>query len=375
MLGVTHLPNSGSAQTWPCIWRNKKVETYEPMLISEIYDCCNSDDEELDESSMEFVPPVTRGKLQDLVKNLELIDGNSWLVQALKDSDCVPKLDRRVNTKLAKKIWKFVEETETTRYNPWLDNLSENELNVYSLVTVDLDTAKIIQKKTAHCQTAYWSKRMPLRISTKVFGPLAKLPESSYEEEAIKTYIFKSNFSRTASDNHYFSNEPKAFALFQVKTKMKLHSSLGFIINPNFSFLIAPPDRLVQIENKLYLVIVKCPYSLHKNKENIRNRARCGDFYLGILPNEETEELQLNKNSDVYYEIQGQLLICNLPICFLVVYVPPDDIEIVLVTKDDEFIKQKLLPQLTNIYFGKLLPYYATEICNEVEVKIKMETE
>ena len=70
-------------------------------------------------------------------------------------------------------------------------------------------------------------------------------------------------------------------------------------------------------------------------------------------------KLQINRSHSVFLQIQGQMHICNIATCVLVVFVPPDDIEFVVVKKeniDDE------LDKLADLWFTKLLPHFVSQL-------------
>lgn len=88
-----------------------------------------------------------------------------------------------------------------------------------------------------------------------------------------------------------------------------LHST-GLYINPQCPHLGASPDGLSSCTccGGGVLEIIKCPYSI---RDQDPTQVQQADFYL--KPQDEGG-VKLNKKRNYCYQVQGQLMVCNLPI-------------------------------------------------------------
>jgi hypothetical protein len=69
----------------------------------------------------------------------------------------------------------------------------------------------------------------------------------------------------------------------------------------------------------------------------------------------------LDKNHTYYYQIQMQLLVSNLNSAYLVLYVPPDDVACLFISKDEDFLNEKM-ELLGEVYSEQLMPHFAKEL-------------
>lgn len=123
----------------------------------------------------------------------------------------------------------------------------------------------------------------------------------------------------------------------------------GLIINPNFPYLGASPDGIINCDCcGKGCVEIKCPYSLTKDK-NIRSMT-----YL--------TSGKLNKNHQYNYQVQTQLLICGVTYVDFLVWSSYEDCYIEriqidyeicneIVAKSKWFFYEAILPELLGRYF------------------------
>lgn len=89
----------------------------------------------------------------------------------------------------------------------------------------------------------------------------------------------------------------------------------GLFVDEKHNFLAASPDGLVG-ENEI--VEIKCP---HNSKDMTPHQGVVAKKikFLNICNN---GDLQLNKNHNYYYQVQGQLKIANKSSCYFIVWTP-----------------------------------------------------
>ena len=70
-------------------------------------------------------------------------------------------------------------------------------------------------------------------------------------------------------------------------------------------------------------------------------------------------ELELKPTHPYYFQIQGQLNICQIPSCDLVIYTNRKEIFIQTIARDQTLWISKMLPKLTSFYHNYILPELA----------------
>lgn len=107
-------------------------------------------------------------------------------------------------------------------------------------------------------------------------------------------------------------------------------------------YLAASPDG---ITNNRTLVEVKCPYTGRHDSIQPSDR-------FPFL----TEDMKLSKIHNYYAQVQGQMFICDMASCDLVVYTL-NDFKIIKVELDKQYINNTLIPAITAFYYNTLLPH------------------
>ena len=115
----------------------------------------------------------------------------------------------------------------------------------------------------------------------------------------------------------------------------------GLFINPDFPFLAASPDGVIESNNEI--IEIKCPYN-GRNKKIQQGK----DFSFLTLEN---QKLALKKTHKYYYQIQGQMACSKKAVCHFVVYTLVD-ILIEQIYFDPTFFEKEMLPKLTEFYFS-----------------------
>ena len=113
--------------------------------------------------------------------------------------------------------------------------------------------------------------------------------------QAVKYGIEKED-SAVIQYVNYFTNKGK---------QIKVHKC-GVVVNPNFPWLAASPDRIVLNEDVGYgLIEVKCCYS----KKNVTPTDACSDP--GFYCSSGDGQFSLEEGHEYYSQVQGQLGICG----------------------------------------------------------------
>ena len=72
-------------------------------------------------------------------------------------------------------------------------------------------------------------------------------------------------------------------------------------------------------------------------------------------------EVLLRKTHDYYFQVQCQLNLTGVDICDFVVFVPPNDITILQIKRDEDFF-QKQVEKVCKTFFTRLLPNFVEDL-------------
>lgn len=173
------------------------------------------------------------------------------------------------------------------------------------------------------------------------------MPSTSCGKFVI-TLLYR-NFENAAT-RYGKANEEAAIKLAEQTLSIKVKKS-GLFIDEEFPFLGASPDGI--IENQDGLVEVKCPHT--DREKSPYEYLREGRKHFLIPDKERDEIIDINKNHDHYFQVQGQLHITKRSFCWYVLYFPKGLIS-EKITKDEAFWKNKMEDKLKNFYLNCILP-------------------
>ena len=147
--------------------------------------------------------------------------------------------------------------------------------------------------------------------------------------------MLKKKEVKTAAILHGHKFESVAVEAFESLMKKKTESCGIFICN-EYPQLAASPDRIVDEDT---ILEVKCPYS---SKDKCISPVTVPYLY------STNGKIDLCKNHDYFYQIQGQLLCTKRNKCYFVIYTFKE-IVIVEIERDDQFISN-MVKKLLSFY-------------------------
>ena len=127
-------------------------------------------------------------------------------------------------------------------------------------------------------------------------------------------------------------------------------SPVGFFIDRFNNFLGATPDGVISDEA---IVEVKCPYK-HRNSEISES--------IVFLEKNTDGDLTLKKDHKYYYQVQGQLNICQRNVCYFVVYTFKD-IFVEKIYVDKKLWEICMVPKLELFYKKYYRNFVASHLC------------
>ncbi|KAL4718464.1 hypothetical protein ACJJTC_017658 [Scirpophaga incertulas] len=153
-----------------------------------------------------------------------------------------------------------------------------------------------------------------------------------------------------ASIAHGIENEQQAIQQIQQQEKVVI-SPCGLFIDEMYPFIGATPDGLISDD---IIVEVKCPITAAKIEfiEAVK-----GNKIQILKYDKKTHQFVINKNSNWYFQIQGQLHITQRRLCLLGIWTgEKSPVHIEYIARDDDFWNQKMESKLVTFYMKCLLP-------------------
>ena len=134
-------------------------------------------------------------------------------------------------------------------------------------------------------------------------------------------------------------------------------SLAGLNVNPKYPHLGASPDGYVSCDCcGKGLIEIKCTYKYRKELPVSDNALADKNYFLVKDPISKT--VKLSREHKYFYQVQGQLAICDMSYCDFVCWTEKD-IFIERISKDETFIS-RVFPTLTNFFCKYLLPELVT---------------
>lgn len=114
----------------------------------------------------------------------------------------------------------------------------------------------------------------------------------------------------------------------------------GLVVNPEYPFIGASPDGYITCScHEKSFIEVKCPYRCHD--KSVEEAMNDNDFCL-------------TNNHVYYYQVQCQLNVCKINLCYFIVWSPNETV-CVEITRDQSFV-EKLLLTLDSFVTKAILP-------------------
>jgi len=298
-----------------------------------------------------FGKNVSKEQIEKLVKLTQMSGIRLPVIETIRQNNCEPVMPKSASAlDLADELFRSVERTQIE--NDQVDQMNESQTSFYSnVIKAEIRQCRLIEQQTRmQSKNACWFREREYRLTSSTFGTFCRLKPST---DPVKTFKQKKMYFTSRSVKHGIMYEDAALAKY-CQSRNLVDSAVGLVVNPQIPFLGASPDRLVLENEALKLIEIKCPYSLFEKKTSIDKQIKAGGFYLQM----EHDKVVLRKNHDYFYQIQGQLNICGIDTCDLVVFVPPEDTQVVTIKRDQDFFNTEMLPKMSKVWFQYLMPHF-----------------
>ena len=245
----------------------------------------------------------------------------------------------------------------TSLYHPKYKNIGEKDLKkecllVFQSLKISQDQADYLARTTKlQSQCLNWFQYRQGRLTASRFKAICHTSVEKPAKSLVESILHTKPLPQVAALRWGIENEDVARQQYEHISKQQ-HTNLtltqtGLHIHPSYPHLGASPDGLLSCDCcGDGLLEIKCPYSIRDSAP----QAAGPTFYL-----KSTDcGLQLSHSHAYYYQIQGQLSICNRSYCDFVCWTPVG-IHIERILKDDSMF-ETMRCKLDRFFIDIILP-------------------
>ncbi|CAG9771558.1 unnamed protein product [Ceutorhynchus assimilis] len=216
-------------------------------------------------------------------------------------------------------------------------------------VSLSLDDCRFLEVETRNqSSSSRWHLERKKRISASKFGAIIKrtIPVTIQ----LISRIWPSTGFKSAMMQQGLINETAAVSKYKDLYPNVDVFTCGLCVNPGIPFLAASPDRLVYDpeENTVNLLEIKTlvKSGLLENQQVLEAFSKGSVSYLELY----NGNLQLRRNQDFFFQVQGQMAITGIGICDFLID-SGSDFFVERIDFDERFWIQQCLPKLTRFFF------------------------
>ncbi|KAL4127306.1 hypothetical protein QTP88_011482 [Uroleucon formosanum] len=282
------------------------------------------------------------------------------------------KSEKRKCKKLlfSKKVKKFSKQTGPDQHyglaEPLLDDIPLNELESKKSAFIQslyLDHDKRIEleiKTREQANSQIWHTERRNRITGSNFGRICKMRPTTLCRSTVYDMLYRSFTSK--STDYGKAMENKAIIVFQNGFNCAVEPC-GLIVDDDLHYLAATPDGLVGTD---YVVEIKCPLKA-KDSSSFIEAVMNKKITFCRIQNE--NEMELKKEHNYYYQIQGQMHVSKRKFCYFVVYTA-NWYKVQIIEYDESFWSNKMavliIPrgEVSQFYYKRCLASYNFTIYN-----------
>ncbi|XP_046970606.1 uncharacterized protein LOC124537760 [Vanessa cardui] len=216
--------------------------------------------------------------------------------------------------------------------------------NLKMLDRHSIERATVLQRDSSE-----WLEIRKNLITASNFGQICKRKISLSTAPLVKNILYQKNLSGVTAIAHGIEHEKQALQQLQTQENLNI-LPCGLFIDQTYPFIGATPDGLMGDD---MIVEIKCP--LVAVKMGLTNAIQQNKIQ--IIKYDKNSETVLNKKSNWFYQVQGQLHVTGRRLCLLGIWAGENEpILTKRIERDDHFWKTQMEPKLINIYMKCLLP-------------------
>ena len=238
----------------------------------------------------------------------------------------------------------------------WLDD-EDRAMAWYDANVLLTDTEALALQAATVLQAASdtWTKARRVRITASVAHTVTHRRATTDPTKLVDSIVARRMFSTAATDWGIRHEEVAKAKYVAEKKKAGVDVKVtpcGLMVNTSECWFGASPDGIVEGDEPLLLLEVKCPYSCRDM--SLLEAAQCVDsFYLQEVGN----ELLLKHSHPYFSQVQMQLFASSARACDFVVWTNKD-IHVERIRRNDEVI-DNMLSLMRPFYFSHILPRLA----------------
>lgn len=234
--------------------------------------------------------------------------------------------------------------------------MTPDELNaakesfLQNLKQLTSDKRKILISTINQRDSSDWIELRKNMLTASNFGLVVKRRENTSKAKLVENILFQRNLNNIAAIAHGVENEHLALQQLAIQEKVTIEPC-GLFVDHEYPFIGATPDGLIGQDT---VVEVKCPLVAFKKDlhECIKeNKIQIWKY------NKKSKLIELNKNSNWFHQIQGQLHVTGREKCLFAVWSGENKpLKTEIIKKDDDFWKRKMKDKLVSFFMDWLLP-------------------
>lgn len=222
------------------------------------------------------------------------------------------------------------------------------ELFLQNLSELTSNKDKIQQSTINQRDSESWLEIRKNMITASNFGIVIKRRENSSKAKLVENILYKSNLGNIAAIAHGVENEQLALKQLALQEKVIIEPC-GLYVDHEYPYVGATPDGLIGHDT---IVEVKCPIVAFKN--GLENAIAQNKIQIWKYDNK--HDLILNKRSNWYYQIQGQLHVTQKKKCLFAVWSGENTpLKTAMIAKDDSFWENDMKEKIIKFYTNWLL--------------------
>ena len=213
----------------------------------------------------------------------------------------------------------------------------------YQKVQKSLQECYEIERKTMKQNDDFWKKERFLRLTSSKFFDICR---STNKNKTSLLLLNPPDICNIPAVKHGINNERKAKLILAKMYKHLDFRNVGLVINPLFSYLGASPDGLFYGKD---VMLVEIKTIFNKDKLTLPELCQKADFCLRDNGN---GVYNLKETHKYYYQIQGQMAVCNLDNCLFSVFYDSEKEPFLQEIKFDKNLWQEIFEHLNKFYFN-----------------------
>lgn len=219
-----------------------------------------------------------------------------------------------------------------------------------NLEKTDEERREIEETTKLQNESGEWMELRRKLLTSSNFGKVVKRIKTNPCAKMVQNMLYAPNISHVKSIDH--GNKHEKIARQQLSDMLKVKIDLcGLFIDENLPFLGSSPDGIIAETNTL--VEIKCPMAPYKI--GIDEAIKEGKMHFWKI-DKKTGQVFVNKKSDWFMQVQGQMHVSKIPKCILAVWYGDQKIKIEIIEKDDQLWRERMEPNLKTFYMDCLLP-------------------